>query len=107
FTQITQIASIFYEDFKRTLKFTIKNYLENKIAMEIRTTVHTALLQEDDVNEIISTIDDLGYSGVFYIQNFRNDSGSNLANLGEQTRLLDRDKILKPKNFSLDYRNFF
>jgi pyruvate formate lyase activating enzyme len=107
FTEVTQLDRIFYEKFKNTLGFTVKSYLEKKIDMEIRTTVHTSLLQEDDINKIISEIDSAGYRGNFYLQNFKNDGKSTLANLESQTRLLDVSKILKPQNFFLGYRNFF
>jgi pyruvate formate lyase activating enzyme len=107
FTEVTQLSKIFYRNFKETLKFTVESYLRGKIDMEIRTTVHTSLIGEGDINGIISEIDDLGYNGGFYIQNFRNDGKNTLANLGDQIRPLDREKIIKPKNFSLGYRNFF
>ncbi|GHU27965.1 anaerobic ribonucleoside-triphosphate reductase activating protein [Bacilli bacterium] len=107
FTSVTQIDSKLYENFENTLKLVVRNFLDGKIEAEIRTTVHTSLLQEDDLNDIIEIIDNLNYNGVFYIQNFRDDGKGTLSNLGKQDYILDKNKIVKPKNFSVVYRNFW
>lgn len=107
FNSVTQISEEFYEDFEKTLKFLIGSYKNRKLGFEIRTTVHSDLLQEDDINEIISILDMLEYEETYYIQNFRNDNKLTLANLGKQKYLLNRDKIVEPKNFRVEYRNFF
>ena len=77
------------------------------IALEVRTTVHTSLLAERDINAIISDLDARGYGGVYYIQNFRKSNESpTLGDLPEQPRLLNTDELLQPRNFTIDYRNF-
>ncbi|MDR0571488.1 MAG: anaerobic ribonucleoside-triphosphate reductase activating protein [Rickettsiales bacterium] len=92
-----------FDIFVKTLDFVIKN---TSIEKEIRTTVHTDLLNEDDINNIFKHLEELGYNGVFYLQNFRNDNGM-VTGLGEQKFRLNREKIYIPKLFEVKYRNFF
>lgn len=92
----------FFTKFCKTLSI----LTQSNIDYEIRTTVHTALLDEDDVNEIIKTLDRLNYSGTYYIQNFRNHGGRTLGNISDQDRVLDRSKLIKPAGFNIEFRNF-
>ena len=97
------IASIDkFNDFEKTLNFLI----EKDINMEVRTTVHTQLLNENDINKIILDLEDRGYNKTYHIQNFRNDNKTTLGNLPEQERVLDKTKI-KSKNLQVFFRNFF
>ena len=92
-----------YEDFNKTLNL----LAENKVPSEVRTTVHTDLIQEDDINEIIQDLDNRGYTGAYYIQNYRNDNNKTLENLPDQKMVLDIKSLTKPKGFKLDFRNFW
>lgn len=85
---------------------TLSILTQSPISYEIRTTVHTDLLNEDDVNEIIHMLDRLNYTGTYYIQNYRDHAGRTLGNMPDQSRILDRDKIVKPESFKIDFRNF-
>lgn len=97
----------YFNKFNETLKYLVKKNNDNKIILEIRTTVHTGLLNEDDINEIIKYLDEIGYRSNYFIQNFRNDHGNLLSELPDQTCVLNKNKIISPKNFSIKYRNFF
>jgi len=90
-----------YDKFEMTLKFLI---LSN-INMEIRTTVHTDLIDEDDINKIINDLENKNYKNKYFIQNFRNDNNSILGNLSEQKKILDKNKIIS-KNIKINFRNF-
>ena len=80
---------------------------QNKVDFEVRTTVHTDLLNEEDVNEIIRDLDKRGYQGTYYVQNFRGDDDRpTLAMMPEQQQELDRSKLCQPSGFKLGYRNF-
>jgi len=92
-----------YEDFSKTLGLLCKT----KIPNEVRTTVHTDLIQEEDINEIIQDLDKRGYKGIYYIQNYKNDAGKTLEKLKDQERILDKEKLIKPKGFKLGFRNFW
>ena len=107
FNNVTQINESLYYNFEKTLKFLIENNNKNNIDLEIRTTIHTSLLQEKDINNIIDILDNLNYSCNYYIQNFRNDNKKTLVDIGNQMYLLDKNKIKKPLHFNVEYRNFF
>lgn len=91
-----------FNDFENTLNFLI----EKNFNMEIRTTVHTDLLNEDDINNIILDLQHRGYNKTYHIQNFRNDNKTTLGHLPEQKRILDKTKI-NPSNIQVFFRNFF
>ncbi len=107
FEFVTQIDNKFYDIFEKTLRYLIEINNGNLVDLEIRTTVHTDLLGESDLNNIIDILDDLNYKQTYYIQNFRNDNKEILTNLGDQNRIIDKNIIKNPKNFKVDYRNFF
>lgn len=97
----------YFDEFEKTLKYLIKKNNENSINLEIRTTVHTDLLDENDINEIIKYLDKNKFCSNYFIQNFRNDNNNLLSNLPMQKYILDKNKIITPKHFSINYRNFF
>jgi pyruvate formate lyase activating enzyme len=107
FKFITQIDNSFYDKFEKTLIFLVEKVLNKIIDLEVRTTVHTALLQENDINMMIDILDNLKYNKIYYIQNFKNENKDTLVDLGQQQFLLDKNKIKNPNNFVIDYRNFF
>jgi len=74
------------------------------ITVEIRTTVHTDLLNEDDLKDMIQTLSSYHYQGTYYIQNFRDNE--TLGNLLPQKRILDIHQISPLKNFKIAFRNF-
>lgn len=73
---------------------------------EVRTTVHSSLLNEDDVCEIMEHLSKIGYSGVHYIQNFQ--QSDTIGNLPNQERPIDCALLnqRKPGNLCLEFRNF-
>ena len=100
FQSITGIDK--FEDFQKTLNYLIASSID----MEIRTTVHTKLLDENDINNIIQDLEDRNYKKSYHIQNFRDDNKSTLGNIKEQQRILNKDLITK-RSFEITFRNFF
>ena len=100
FKNITGIDG--FDNFDETLKFLI----QSNVDMEIRTTVHTKLLNEDDINNIILDLENKGYNKTYHIQNFRNDNKSTLGNIGNQERILNKD-LIKSSKIKVFFRNFF
>lgn len=93
-----------YEAFNKTLDLLCK---QKTVPLEVRTTVHTALMDEEDVNHIIHDLDERGYSGTYYVQNFRSDNERpTLGMLPEQKRKLDCSLLHAPAGFDLEFRNF-
>ncbi|QCT93859.1 anaerobic ribonucleoside-triphosphate reductase activating protein [Caminibacter mediatlanticus TB-2] len=86
-----------YEKFEKTLDLLINS----NIKFEVRTTIHTDLLDEEDVNEIIKVLKYKKYKGIYYLQNFFDVE--TLDNLPPQKRKLDTSKLI---NFPIELRNF-
>lgn len=96
FINITK--SDFYDEFLLTLS--ILNH--SNIKFEVRTTVHTDLLSENDINEMIDVLKQNGYKGKYHLQNF--DNKLNLGDIHKQIRLLDPN--LLDKSLEISLRNF-
>jgi len=105
FNDVTGIKIKEFEHFKETINMLIA---QDKVKFEIRTTVHIDLLQEDDINAIIDDLEQAGYKGGFYVQNYMDANGDHptLGNMGEQTRILDINKIKSSNNIKVEFRNF-
>jgi pyruvate formate lyase activating enzyme len=89
-----------FDKYEKTLDYLIGGDVE----FEVRTTVHTDLLDENDINEIIKILHEKGYEGIYYLQNFFETDKETLGNIGPQKRKLDTSKILKL--IPVEFRNF-
>lgn len=93
-----------YNEFTKTLDLLCA---QKAVPFEVRTTVHTDLMDEDDVNAIIHDLEQRGYVGLHAIQNFRNsDDRPTLGFMKEQKRILNKDVLYRPTLFDLYFRNF-
>lgn len=68
FKSITK--SNLYSNFITSLKLLISN----TTPFEVRTTLHSSLLIQNDIQNMIDVLEELNYSGIYYIQNFVNDA---------------------------------
>lgn len=96
----------FYEITKKNLynKFikTIKYLISIDFDFELRTTVNSLLLDEEDINKMIDILIKLGYKNTYYLQNFLLTS-SNIGNIKEG---LDLDRsLINAKNLDIQWRN--
>ncbi|NPA87389.1 MAG: anaerobic ribonucleoside-triphosphate reductase activating protein [Epsilonproteobacteria bacterium] len=89
-----------YEKFKKTLDFLIGSDVD----FEVRTTVHTDLLDENDINKIIKILHQKGYKGTYYLQNYFETEKETIGNIGPQKRKLDTSKLLDL--IPIEFRNF-
>lgn len=93
FTQITHSNK--YDEFSKTLDFLIQNFND----FEVRTTLHSDLLNPDDINTIINDLTLRGYDKNYYIQKFQ-DTGESIAGIGaasspfDETLLSDKLNIV-------------
>jgi len=78
-----------YMLFERSLNLLIAS----GIPLEIRTTVHADLLDEEDINSILKHLENLEFSGTYYVQNFR--AGKTLGNLDEPFNRFDVSRLNK------------
>lgn len=77
--------------------------IDSKIDMEIRTTIHTSLLLEEDINEIITCLATHNYKGNYVLQNYRH--GTTLGNLPIQPKEFNTTQLIEP-DFPIVFRNF-
>lgn len=93
-----------YEFFTRTLDILCG---QSTVPFEVRTTVHTDLMNEQDVQEIIDDLEKRHFNGRYYVQNFRADNDRpTLGFLKEQKRVLDTETLVHPAGFTMEFRNF-
>ncbi|OYW83583.1 MAG: anaerobic ribonucleoside-triphosphate reductase activating protein [Asticcacaulis sp. 32-58-5] len=88
-----------WSDFLRSLRLVSSA----AIGKELRATVHADLLNRDDIEAMISLLEDVGYRGSFVLQNFR--MGRTLGNLKPPSRRLDLT-CLAGAGLDIRFRNF-
>lgn len=81
FRRITE--SNLFAQFEDTLSLLLQHGLD----FEVRTTVHSELLSRNDLAAMATYLQNKGYSGHFYIQNFVNDTPT-LSGIGPSGRKL-------------------
>ena len=89
-------------DFYEKCVDTIKYLINIDFNFELRTTINTALLDENDINCMIETISSLGYKNTYYLQNFL-ETPSNIGNI-QTSRVINKEKI-KSDILNIQYRN--
>ena len=88
-----------YASFDRSLALLVAS----GVGLDVRTTVHGDLLDEEDINAIIHRLEEVGFRGTYYVQNFR--PGKTLGNLGNPFASFDLSRLSKP-SFVVSTRNF-
>ncbi len=102
FKKVTGIKK--FEAFSETLDLLCK---QKSVPFEVRTTVHTDLMDEKDITTIINDLNLRSYKGTYYVQNFCSDNNRpTLGDLSPQKRALDISALPTPKDFDMEFRNF-
>jgi pyruvate formate lyase activating enzyme len=86
FRKITR--SGLFNRFEKTLDLLINN--RSAMTFEVRSTIHSGLLDKEAMNEMIDYLEDKGYKGIYYLQNFLNDTET-LGKVGNPLK-----KIMQP-----------
>lgn len=74
---------------------------------EIRTTVHTHLLDEGDIVAILADLETRGFQGNYYVQNtVQNKERHTLGALPTQPRRLNCDALASTDTICVGFRNF-
>jgi len=81
--------STYYEKFEDSLNF----LLASDVEFEVRTTVHTDLLDEDDINEIIKDLKSKNYKANYYLQAYLH-TDKTLGNIKGPSREFSKAKLL-------------
>lgn len=95
FEEITN--SNLFESFEKSLA--ILN--QSSIPYEVRTTVHTNLISEMDLKEMVKYLESRDYSGNYYIQFFRNEVPT-IGELSESKRF--KNNIFSTKTIQVHFR---
>lgn len=88
-----------FERFSDTLNFLIKK----GFVFEVRTTVHTDLIDAKEINQMIKDLKNKGYKGVYYLQNFLYDE-STIGKMKDQLRRVQSSEL--DDSIKIEYRNF-
>jgi len=97
FEEITKNRN--FDAFEETLDFLIKT----DFAFETRTTIHSRLLSEKDINSIIDNLHTRGYSRTYYLQNYLHVEDT-VGKIEAQTHTIDIKKI--DDKIDIDFREF-
>jgi len=89
-----------YDKFEKTLQYLI----DKDVSFEVRTTVHTDLIDENDINIIIEELSNKGYKGVYYLQNYFETNKETIGNVPMPTKKFDTSKI--SSKIAVEFRNF-
>lgn len=85
FHEVTQSNK--YEEFEKTLNY----LLQKDVKFEVRTTVHSDLLDYEDINFMINDLHEKGYRNSYYLQKFL-DTTSNIGDIHQEiTQLREKD----------------
>lgn len=95
----------FVTAFEASLKQLVA-YSHDGLNLEIRTTYHADWMNEDELTGMIDDLDRLNYRGTYYIQNIFAYGEQTLGKIEKPVRRFDREKLPRPKNFKLAFRNF-
>lgn len=89
-----------FNDFLKSLKY----LSEINFPFEVRTTVHSDLHSNKDIEQMINILEEVNYKGTYYLQYYRNDSETigNIKN--SKTNYFNLNK-LKP-NINVQFRNY-
>lgn len=101
FKQVTGLRESLWDAFGTTLDLLIH---QSQIALDIRTTVHTDLLNEIDILAIQDDLKQRGYTGTYHVQNYRH--GETLGNLEPQKIILNQAFVATPRKVRVAFRNF-
>ena len=88
-----------FENFKETLNL----LQESDIPFEVRTTVHTDIIDESDILSILRHLESIDYKGTYYIQFFF-PTEETLGNVNKEMRHFDEEQI-KSETIKVEYRN--
>ena len=103
FVSITKSKKSFYTNLVKTFKILNKS----TIAFEVRTTVHSDLLKEEDIIEIMEFLSKLRYKGTYVIQNFLHKE--TIGNMVKPVKSISKEAIsnkAKELELNIEWRNF-
>jgi len=77
-----------YKGFIKTLEFLVSSQAQ----FEVRTTIHSDLLQPEDINVMMRELKSYGYNGPYYLQRFI-ETRNNIANMKSPESDFDESRL--------------
>lgn len=96
----------FEKQFYESLDYLIEAHKSGQIQFEVRTTISTEYMDENDISWIMADLGERGYQGTYWLQNVFASGDKTLGKIQEQSRPFDRAALPAPQGFSLGFRNF-
>ncbi len=90
---------------EESLKMLISRAASGAMGLEVRTTFHPDLMDEEGINEIIRHLEKLDYRGTYYLQQVFSYGGNTLGNIRRPEREIEAGLLIAPKNFHVSVRN--
>jgi pyruvate formate lyase activating enzyme len=88
-----------FNQFKKSLDLLV----ESKIAFEVRTTLHSNLINQEDIKDMVAVLEDADYTGRYYLQNYMNDVET-IGNINNSAKMHIDLTILNSK-LNIIFRN--
>lgn len=84
---------------------TLRLLLNGNVPFEVRTTVHPDITDEKDINNIISSLKNIGYKGKYFIQ-FYFDTPVTLKEINHKPRRFRTEELIDAgPDITIEYRN--
>lgn len=96
FEKITQ--KDLFKNFEKSLEIILKSDID----FEVRTTIHSGLLDENEINKMVDYLSKKGYQKTYYLQNYLH-AESNLGGIGDQKAKIDLKKL--SSSINIEFRN--
>lgn len=90
-----------YHQFSKTLDILC---LQKNVPFEVRTTVHTGLLDAQDIQWIMDDLQKRHFKGDYYVQNYKHVPS--LGHLADQITPLALEQLVYPTSFPVQLRNY-
>lgn len=91
-------TSELYLHFRESLRVLVNS----RIRFEVRTTIHSELLNQKDVDEMLEVLDMEGYHGTYYLQHFRNGSDTLIELPESKPNYLD--EVIRKADINIRFR---
>ncbi|MEZ0322842.1 MAG: anaerobic ribonucleoside-triphosphate reductase activating protein [Hydrogenothermaceae bacterium] len=96
-----------YKDFQK-IENSLKILINSDIDFEVRTTIHSDLISERDLMEIIGFLEKNKFTKIYYIQNYIHTK--TIGNIKKPEKNVDLQKLtenfIKNISFKIEFRNF-
>ena len=88
----------------KSVERSLRMLIDSSIDFEVRTTVHTSLIDKNDIKLILEDLNRKGFQGNYFLQNFKDRP--TIGNSGPQEKPLSNKDLSPPRGMKVKFRNF-